>query len=783
MSVGVRKSLYCKSSAYRIRVLLIGTAAAAWASCASAQTAAQAQSQTAPGASVAAGDQLEEIVVTATKRDTALEKTPISMSAVTGASLAAAGVTDVHGLLQTTPSLSFVDGGPSQTRVFLRGIESAGEPTTGIYYDETPVPGAVGSSSDAGAMTPLVKLFDVNRVEALRGPQGTLYGSGSMGGTLRIIFNKPALDEYEATVDSDVTARKHGGDGYDVQGMVNIPIIKDEFAVRAVAYEQHDGGYIDNTYLHQNNVNTSDTQGGRLLARFQPNEDLTIDGSIIYQRSYGQDPKWTEGAGAYDSTAQSQLPYDDHIAIYNLTARWDLGPVAATAVVSDFHRKVMSGAQDLSYFFDTYQNNPADCTRFEGGGSPCSPAQQTTFNSHVGGFIPSAIVDTQTIDNPTAELRFSSTGKGFLDWTVGGFYSDRTNNGVIGLYGGNAATGALNTQNALEARTVHDELKQFAGFGEGAAHLTDKLTLAFGARYYDYQRTSGGQTTVGLNLIGATVGPYTQLAGAAETGWVTKTDLSYQFNSNLLGYVSASQGFRPGGVNQNVPLPVATLTYLPDTDWDYEVGFKTNWFDHRLVFDVDGYLIDWNNMQTLGHSAVNSLYQIIANAGTAQIKGIETSLTAMPIKNLTIQGNLTADNAVLTSNQVSPSLLLGTGGVSGNRIPYVPEVAGGVSGEYSWSLTDTLGGMARLDEDYVGSSYSEFNNAAHTQTTNPAYALTNARIGVEGPDKKWGVYLYVDNLFNRTAITYSFTQSLSAGKTLLTSAPPLTVGLNLRANF
>jgi len=276
-------------------VLLIGTAAAVWAS------SALAQSQTASEA--AADGQIQEIVVTATKRDSALEKTPISMSAVTGASLADAGVTDVHALLQSTPNLSFQDAGPSQTRVFLRGVESPGEATTGIYYDETPVTGAVGSSSDSGAYSTLLKLFDVDHVEALRGPQGTLFGSGSMGGTLRIIYNKPALDDYEATVDSDVTASKHGGEGYDVQGMVNIPVIKDELAVRAVVYEQHGGGYIDNTYLHQNNVNTSNTQGGRLMVRFKPNDDLTIDGSIIYEHDYGYDPKWTEGGGAYESTS------------------------------------------------------------------------------------------------------------------------------------------------------------------------------------------------------------------------------------------------------------------------------------------------------------------------------------------------------------------------------------------------------------------------------------------------------------------------------------------------
>jgi outer membrane receptor protein involved in Fe transport len=735
-------------------VLLIGTAAAVWAS------SALAQSQTASEA--AADGQIQEIVVTATKRDSALEKTPISMSAVTGASLADAGVTDVHALLQSTPNLSFQDAGPSQTRVFLRGVESPGEATTGIYYDETPVTGAVGSSSDSGAYSTLLKLFDVDHVEALRGPQGTLFGSGSMGGTLRIIYNKPALDDYEATVDSDVTASKHGGEGYDVQGMVNIPVIKDELAVRAVVYEQHGGGYIDNTYLHQNNVNTSNTQGGRLMVRFKPNDDLTIDGSIIYEHDYGYDPKWTEGGGAYESTSQVQLPYDDRITIYNLTARWDLGPVIATAIVSDQYRKVQSSAQDLSYLFDEIF-----------GSIPAANAV---------GAAPSLILDSQTVRNPTAELRFSNADKGFLDWTVGGFYSDRTTNALIPIYGANAATGAVNLQDLQFAGNEYDKLRQLAGFGEAAAHLTDKLTLTFGARYFDYTRTEGSSQPVGDPFLGLGTAPYTQLTGS-ETGWVTKTDLSYQFNSNLLGYVSASQGFRPGGENLVIALPASLQTYAPDSLWNYEVGFKTSWFNHRLQFDIDGYLMDWTNMQVLDHGTGNeSEFQFISNAGAAQLKGIETSLTAIPIRNLTIQANLTVSRDVLTENQPSGSGIVGAG-LSGNRIPYVPEISGGASAQYSWPLTDTLGGMARVDEHYVGSSYSNFNNSAGFQTTNPAYALTNIRIGVEGPDKKWGVYLYTNNLFNRTAITYSFTQDLSGGKTLLTSAPPLTVGLNARVNF
>jgi iron complex outermembrane receptor protein len=185
---------------------------------------------------------LEEVIVTALKRDTSLQETPLSLSAVTGTTLANSGVQDIARLAQSVPGLVFEDAGPASTRITIRGIRSVGEPTVGLYYDETAVSGAVGAGNDAGGETALAKLFDVQRVEVLRGPQGTLYGSGSMGGTLRVIFNKPDPTKLYASVDGDAVATSGGGGGYDTDGMVNIPIVADKLAARAIVYTQGLGG-------------------------------------------------------------------------------------------------------------------------------------------------------------------------------------------------------------------------------------------------------------------------------------------------------------------------------------------------------------------------------------------------------------------------------------------------------------------------------------------------------------------------------------------------------------
>jgi iron complex outermembrane recepter protein len=722
---------------------------------------------------------IPEIIVTATKRETSLQETPLSISAVTGASLADSGVQDLSHLTQSVPGLVFEDDGPAATRVTIRGIRSVGEPTVGLYYDETPVSGAIGSANDAGGSTPLAKLFDVQRVEVLRGPQGTLYGSGSMGGTLRVIFNKPDFT-YEAAVDADAVTTPGASGGYDAEGMVNVPLISDKLAARAVVYGESLGGYVDNTFLNEHNINNYRNDGGRLLLRFVPTKDLTIDGSYFYQDLNGQDPSWYASAGPYNSLAQTQLPVSDRLQIYNLTARWDFHRFVATAVVSDTERKT-ADTGDVSPFIENYENNPGDCAVFRGGGNPCSTEQQTAFNAYVASKVPSALYDVQYVSNPTAEVRLSSAGKNFLDWTVGGFYSDRTSHANNSELLADPLTGALlpQPQNNVYTRLIYDRLRQLAGFGEGSAHLTDAFTLTFGARYFDYTRDVGGSTPMGLDLVGASDAPYRQVS-SAQNGWVTKTNLSYQFSNTLLVYATASQGFRPGGVNQVLGLPNALTPYQSDSLWNYELGTKTSWLDNRLIFDIDGYLIDWTNMQVNGQTP-NGAFSFITNAGAARVKGIETDITALPVENLQIQANASILHAALTENQVNANVL--GPGVTGDDIPYVPRFTGGISVQYTQPLTSHFSGMARIDESYVGSSHSEFNDSDGFDTELPAYALTNVRIGVESPHKDWGAYLYANNLFNKDAITFSMASAISLGQNEVTSARPRTIGLNFRKSF
>jgi outer membrane receptor protein involved in Fe transport len=303
--------------------------------------------------------------------------------------------------------------------------------------------------------------------------------------------------------------------------------------------------------------------------------------------------------------------------------------------------------------------------------------------------------------------------------------------------------------------------------------------LTFGARYFDYTRDVGGQTVLGLDLVGASLTPYRQVS-SSEHGWVTKTNLSYQLSNDLMVYATASQGFRPGGVNQVLGLPTALAPYSSDSLWNYELGTKTTWLDKRLILNLDGYFINWSNMQVQGLTP-NGAFSFITNAGAARVKGVEFDLTALPIENFQISADASISHAALTENQVNPNVL--GPGVKGDTIPYVPRFTGGISAQYTLPITSFLNGMGRVDESYVSSSNSEFNNSNHLDTKLPAYSMTNFRVGVEGPQKDWGVYAYVNNAFNKNAIVFSAASAISLRQNLVTSQPPRTFGLNFRKSF
>ncbi|HET6538310.1 MAG TPA: TonB-dependent receptor plug domain-containing protein, partial [Sphingopyxis sp.] len=303
-----------------------------------------------------------EIVVTALKRDTRLQDTPLAISAVTGDSLAKAGTTSFTDLTSNTPSLRIVDSGPGNRRVILRGIVGAGEPTVGMYYDESPVSGSVGTTSDAAGSTPDFRIFDVERAEILRGPQGTLYGSGSMGGTVRIIYEKPKADRIEGAAAMGISAVEGGSMGASVDGMINLPIVNDVLALRVVGGYQQFAGYIDNEVYGTKNINDGYSYSGRALLRFTPTDRLTLDLGAYFTKVATDSSRWN--LGQYDAAGELVTAGKKHVSngrsesgnydknrIYSGTLRYDFDTVSVTAVSTYFDRDRIV-VNDVSNNFD-----------------------------------------------------------------------------------------------------------------------------------------------------------------------------------------------------------------------------------------------------------------------------------------------------------------------------------------------------------------------------------------------------------------------------------------------
>ncbi|PZU59631.1 MAG: TonB-dependent receptor [Sphingobium sp.] len=718
------------------------------------------------------------IVVTALKRSTNIQETPISISAVTGEAIANSGVQSIADLGATTPSLNFVDGGPSQRRVVIRGIQGPGEPMIGTYYDETPVTGMIGAGNDAGGSTPELRLFDVERVEVLRGPQGTLYGSGSMGGTLRVIYKKPSLDSIEGAVDASLSNTDEGGWNYEASAMVNVPLATDKIGLRAVGFYRKQSGYIDNTTLGIDNINEQKSYGGRFMLRMAPTERWTIDIATYINQSRADTPSWTLGAGKFVSDAYTRQPIRDNVELYSVTSSYDLDFATLTASGSYMHRK-LSSVSDVSRYIRS-QRTTARCAALVNSGSACSTTQLAGFYDLVDGQSTSALFPQQEMDAWTAELRMSSNGSGPINWTFGGFYSDRNIVVANPQVNADSTTGkVIYPLQMATVRHIDDTLKQLAGFGEVSWDLFDGFNITGGARYYDYKKDIVGYTPIPSILVGARVTAPTSV-NSSENGWVVKLNASYKITPGVMLYGEAAQGFRPGGANQVLGLDAALTAYSSDSLWNYEVGLKTTLFDRKMTFNVDVFQIDWSDMQITLRTP-NGAFSYIGNAGKARVRGVEVETGIHPIDGLSIMGNMSYIDAKLTENQNTG--VTATSGLDGDRVPYVPKVMGGASAQYSWPLSSSLSGFARVDFNYVGSSWSDFRpNYVYARRVDD-YALVNARIGVEEPDNKWGVYLFATNLLNATAITRQTSSAIAVGRTLVTSATPRTIGVNVRTSF
>jgi len=717
---------------------------------------------------------ISEVIVTATKRETVAQDTPISMTVLGADALQTTQADTCSDLASLVPGLTATDTGPGQKRYALRGLQSPGEPEVALYYDEIPISGLPGGSLDTGASQPDIKLWDMDRIEVLRGPEGTLYGNGSEGGAIRIISKRPDLTKFEAAIQVIGAVTDGGAGSYGVNVMANIPLIDDKLAVRVALYDRDEGGYIDaiprpDIHLRQinaNNINNERTRGGRASLSFQLADNWNITGIAYYQRlmtgsSFETYPGFSSPSDRYVSAAFVQTPWLDESHMFNLISNTDFSWATLT-VTGSYQLRRASQNQDTTRFV----LNLNHCTVFT--------INNTCFGPPI---VPAGSAQFERVSAWSGEARLVSRTPGPFQWAFGSAFQDAktfrygqvAKVNASGYIQYDPSTG--DALNRIFARQNDDVFDQYSIFANGSYRITHALTADVGLRWFHSDR-SDQQVILQQFFPGQPTGsePFQEF----KQGVIFKSfKLSYAIAPDALAYVEASQGFRAGGPNYPGGFTLSAPPYQADSVWDYEIGTKVGFLANRLHWNTAVFDIEWSNLQVL---VPTSLFSYITNAGSARSNGFETELDAQVMRHLDVIAGLTYNNARLVGSQPassSPSAQLR----AGDRLAGVPQWTGRVGLLYASPIGSRYNATARIDLSY------ESGRSSLVAPQNPAYfvsggyALTNLHFNLDRKDG-WGVSLDVDNLFNRFAVLSIQVEDSNLVETQ-TPARPRTISLGI----
>ena len=815
--------------------LLIGTSVFALAVPASAaQTGQEAAAQAANQPPVAQQSGAE-IIVTATKRASRVQDVPFSINAQTQADIQRAHAQTLEDISRNVAGLAVQNLGPGQSQVSVRGV-SAGQ----IVRDQAGVKEQVGVYLDESVVslslfTPDFDLFDLNRVETLRGPQGTLFGSGSVGGTIRYITNQPKLDFVEGSAEAGVNFLKGGSMGWDAKAAVNFPFAPTA-AARVVFYHTRFGGFVDSVGpYHHKNVNDGFRDGGRVSVLWQPQEELKITPRVVYQVASADgfnreeiynlyDNQFTSGPAGTDLGERRvylKLPehFKDKTLLLDLTGSYDFGPVELTSVSSKLIRHVRVSR---------------DASALTGS---------VFVSSLVGAVDPgiallnSNLVDTTKLNQTTQELRLASTGTGPFQWVFGGFYSKvhRDYKQRLPTPGydafidapppnglGPGTSAALDNGFGLVDNPYHSDVpfttKQAALFGE-ASYKFNQFKLTAGGRYYDFKEHrrfhSGGLFSNQDDRTDRT----------KSNGFSPRGIASWEPNRNLSVNLQVSKGFRLGGVNDpiNAPLCRGGETgidaqtfgghpfFKDETLWNYEGGVKFS--KHGITMNAAAFYNDIKNLQ-VNVDAGSCSSRITFNVPKAHSQGVEAEFAVHPLPglDLSLAGSIISakfDSSVVTPGP-TPTVIAGMR--DGNRLPTVPKYQFAATANYEAPLTISTnwyvnGSVARVGNRYTQPGDQEDNvltccgsttNSAlffdpvtgafgerpldYGKLTLPAYTLVNLSAGVRWHDG-FEVSAYVNNLFDKNALLSLDRERNLRARVGYNIGQPRTIGLVLRKSF
>jgi iron complex outermembrane receptor protein len=764
---------------------------------------------------------LQEVVVTAQKRTENLKDIPISISAISSYDIRAKQIANYDDIARAVPGVSFNSIGASEglDNISIRGISStSGSATVGIYLDDVSM--TVKNFFD-GSSQP--KLFDIDRIEVLRGPQGTLYGASSMGGTIRFVTKQPDLEHYSGEFQSDLSGTVHGGVNYNEAAMLNVPIVEGKAAIRTSLSYSGDSGYINNYSkingepgpLAASGVNRETALMLRTTGKLLISDDTTITPGLFFQRDKADDNgAFYPALGLWKQDKQVDEYGRDTMFLPSLTATHDLGFADITSVTGYFWRD-FARQQDGTFYNSTlFAEAFLDpvLTLFPGGVDPNHPnfKPNVAADDSIIANLRSPVRYTTRYSQISQELRLSShtpeEGDLPLKWVTGLYYSQQwihntnfqqipgLNAAFKGIYGVpleqspiNDAFGApgitkLFPDNVDEADEKLYNERQYAVFGQADYDILPDLHAAVGARYL-YARDVVNFTTYGFYQIG-NFSPFNQQAHSYA--FTPKFTMTYDVTPESNVYGSISKGYRLGGPEPS-PAPfgpttvcngdfsslgIATdpLKFASDKLWTYEVGSKNRLDDNKVSINGAGYFTQWDNIQQQVYLPTCGYY-VTLNVGDAQIYGGELEASYRPIDGLTLGLTASYQHASITRTNNAQTVAVG------QRLIDVPYDSLTASVQYDYPIATDMTLAVHADYDWSGRSNGSY-LVGNSDYYNPSYGVLNASVGLE--TEAYDVTLYAKNLGDdRTIIQRPELNTVVEGYTVR----PLTVGVSAKYRF
>jgi outer membrane receptor protein involved in Fe transport len=750
----------------------------------------------------AGGATVDEVIITAQKREENLQDVPVSIQALGGQKLEELQVSDFGDFVKFLPSVSTQASGPGFGSVYMRGVASGGDgnhsgslPSVGIYLDEQPI------TTIQGALD--IHVYDIARVEALAGPQGTLYGASSQAGTIRIITNKPKIGVFEGSFDVETNIVSGGDLGYAAEGYVNIPMT-DNMAARIVGWYVHDAGYIDNipatrTYptwggtinnddFAEENYNDVDTIGARASLKIDLGENWTITPQLMAQRQEaGGNFSYNPLVGDLAQTRFRPEFSNDEWYQAALTVEGKIGMFDVVYAGSYLKRDVETASDysDYSFFYDTLFGYGAYWT--DNLGNPVDPTQFINATDHY--------------KRQTHELRVSSPSDQPIRFVAGLFYQDQTHDifqdyQIADLGSNVSITGRPGTI-WLTSQQRDDTDK--AVFGEVSWNITPALTLTGGLRFFEAENGLRGFFGFGSGYSGSTgeaacfgpaitpQAPCTNLIKSTkEDGNTHRLNLTWKITDDHMIYGTWSTGYRPGGINRRGSLP----PYKSDFLTNYEVGWKTTWLDGALRWNGAAYFEEWEDFQfsILGASGLTE----IKNAAQAEIYGVETDVVWRLSNDWTVSGGAAYTNAELADNYCGFTDASGNPvtncasplSPSGTQLPVTPRFKGNLTVRYDFVLAD-MDGFAQGSWAGQSSSYADLRLVERDILgKQDSWQTFDFVVGLKPGD--WNLQVYFNNAFDERASLFRTTQCAEAvcgGAVYVVPNQPRTIGIKVGRKF